>query len=157
MHIEQSGRIGHGGAGRERGFLAFGHVADCKGYLHRIGSSSGEASALCRREMLAHDVDFFDGRAAGDQRGVKALKIFQCDAGIERLFDESGTAARDKEENQRMLVAMREAIQDCAAGCETFRCGYGVTADKCLPSRDSARRRGGNDKDAVQRKFGRKD
>lgn len=51
---------------------------------------------------------------------MKLLKILERDAGIERLFDQGGPAARDQEENQRVLVAAREPIQNGAACRETL-------------------------------------
>ena len=75
--------------------------------VHRIWSGGGKAPAFRRREMLAYDIDFFDGRAASDQRGMKLLKILERDAGVERLFDEGGATAGNQEKYQRALGAAR--------------------------------------------------
>ena len=49
--------------------------------LLRKRRSSGEPAAFRGRKMLADGVDFVDGRAAGDERGVELLEISESDLG----------------------------------------------------------------------------
>ncbi len=65
-------------ARRQSGFVSFGHVGDAQRNFRRAQRGSlRQTPAFCGRKMPADHVDLFDGRAAGDQRAVKLLKIGQ--------------------------------------------------------------------------------
>ena len=80
LGVGDCGRVGKSGAGGEGGFVAFGNIGDAQCDLR--GAARGglrEAAAFRGGEMAADYVDFFDGRAAGDQDAMKFLEICERD------------------------------------------------------------------------------
>src|SRR5208282_3966123 len=105
--------------------------------------------------MLAHDVDFFDRRAAGHQRRVQLLKILERHARIERLLDQRGTAAGDEKEDQRSLVATRKPVEDRSASVETLRVGNRMPGSEGDPAGQIAGRWRRDNQNAVSAIVGR--
>jgi hypothetical protein len=79
--IGQRGRIGHGGAGGDRGGIVMRHVGDRERHdLGGVPAGARQTSALDPRQMLAHDVHLADRRARTQERPVDRLLLRKADA-----------------------------------------------------------------------------
>ena len=103
-----------------------GHVGDAETELHGGGRGGGQASALDRGEVLAHGVDFVDGRAASYKQAVETLQVLQRYARVERELDQRRGAAGEQEKQQRVLIGAGEQVENGARGGEAALVGNGM-------------------------------
>src|ERR1700739_666779 len=85
--------IGKSRAGGKSGFLSFGYIGHGQRDLRRGASSDSHAATLNRGKMFSYRINFIDGGAAGDQRAIQRLEVFECDGWVERKFNERGSSA----------------------------------------------------------------
>ncbi len=111
--------VGKGWAGGQRRLLSFGHVGHCQRDFRCGARGDGQSPAFHRGEMLAHRVDFVDRGAAGDQRAIQRLHVFERDARIEWAIRPAPSLLRTaRKKPGDFAIRAAEQIENCASGIE---------------------------------------
>ncbi|AXO29860.1 hypothetical protein Ysp71_3925 [Pseudomonas aeruginosa] len=124
--IGGGGRVADAGAGGDHRGLVAGNVGNRVGIDAGRPAGLGQATALDRREVLAHAVHLADGGAGLEQRLVHRLLVRQADA-FGRQRKQCGAAAGEKEDHPVALVQAADQFQhatgDALAGVVGHRMG----------------------------------
>ena len=111
-------------------FLAGWHVGDGQRYFCGSPGRNSQAPALDGGKMAADGVHRFNGRAAGDQRVIRRLQVFEAHAGNNRQFGQRRASAGEKKENDacaRRRRRSKERIASAARQLSAFGLGWPAT------------------------------
>ncbi len=124
------GRVGHGRSRGQRVGSSLGHVGHKNGNLVRGKRRFRQPSALHRRKMFPHRIDFGNWRARMHQRAISRDEVIERNLVVDWLLDNRRSTAAQQENDERRRRLRLERPQHGARRLDRLRVGRRVPSAK---------------------------